>query len=153
MHNQYRTTCNKTLLYIIYGSIIFFVFILPMIDSCNQQDNIELTERLENLNYKQVKYDTASDVNNDKLSTSEDNKGITKLDTNVCSKQCCKHTQWPPSIGEIEGDIKKEDLDKYIGSNLSCNFGTGSGCLCITKDDFNYLSNRGQTPQNITKQN
>lgn len=139
MNTQYRTNCNKTLLYILVGSIIFFVFILPMIDSCNEKENIELTERLENLN------------NNKNINNDEDNEGIIKLDKNMCSKQCCKHTTWPSSVGDIEGDIKKEDLDKYIGSNLSCNFGNGSGCLCITKDDFNYLSNRGQNIINYNK--
>lgn len=119
MGSQYRSDCNKTLIYIIFGAIVFFVFILPVIDSYNQKEINKLKEKLEN------------------------NTDISKLDKNKCSKQCCKHTQWPTSIGKIEGNINDEELKNYIGTNLSCNFGDGSGCLCVSKEEFNYLTNRG----------
>jgi hypothetical protein len=42
-----------------------------------------------------------------------------------------------------EKTIPDDQLKNYIGSNMSCNFGNGSGCLCVSKDDFNYLAERG----------
>lgn len=69
--------------------------------------------------------------------------GIPKIDTNICSRDCCLHAQWPvPHI-----PINKDIADKYIGSNMMCNNGgygdVQGGCVCFTKDNFNYLANRG----------
>ena len=120
MESQFRSDCNKTLMYIIVCAILFFIFVLPAIDSSNQKETKEIKEKLE-------------DVKQD----------IPKIDTNKCSKQCCRQVQWPVDIGEVEGDLTQEELKNYIGSNLSCNFGQGSGCLCVSKNDFNYLGSRG----------
>lgn len=91
-----------------------------MIDNKNKKNSEELRETLENTNQ------------------------LKRLDQNVCSKQCCKHVQWPvphAATGGTSGTGAKE-FEKYIGTNLTCNLGSGSGCLCVTKDDFNYLANR-----------
>ena len=110
---------TKNLFLILFGIIIFFIYVLPYIDNNNNQEthkNIKkITETLNNIN----------DLPDD----------ILKLDNNLCSNNCCNHTQWlPPSM------INKNKNDNYIGNNFSCNSG---GCLCITKKNFNYLSNHG----------
>lgn len=115
---------NQILSLVILGAVVFFVFILPMIDRMRMNDSKQLKEGL-------------ADV-----------KEITKIDTNRCSKQCCKQSQWPVPHDVKAKDMTDEELEKYIGSNFSCNFGSGSGCLCVTKDDFNMLANRGS---NATK--
>ena len=101
---------------IILGIVVFFVFILPIIDNRKKQAVDEIKEKLENTSQK-------------------------KLDKNMCSRQCCKFTQWP-----LPAELRSKELpddSKYVANNMSCNFGSGSGCLCVTKDDLNYLSNRG----------
>jgi len=60
-----------------------------------------------------------------------------KIDLNPCSQSCCKQTQWLPPF--INNNISSE----YIGSNFSCNFGNGSGCVCFTKENSKFLENRG----------
>jgi hypothetical protein len=65
------------------------------------------------------------------------------LDTNKCSQQCCKHTQWPVPFNTKDPNTKDE-FDEYVGSNFTCNRGDGGGCLCVKKTDLDYLSNRGQ---------
>lgn len=102
---------NKVLLLIILGAVVFFVFVLPLIEKCNEK---EVKESLANT------------------------ESIVKVDTNRCSKQCCKFTQWP-----VPHDVKQEGVDNNVGSNFSCNFGQGSGCVCMTKSDVDFLSNRG----------
>jgi hypothetical protein len=119
MESNFKLNNNHTLVLIILGIIIFFVFILPIIDNKNKQSINKIKESLSN--------------------TSEQ----LKLDKNICSKQCCKHVQWPVPHDAITKEISDKDMEKYIGTNLTCNLGSGSGCLCVTKDDFNYLSNRG----------
>jgi hypothetical protein len=104
---------NQILGLVILGAILFFIFVMPVIDSTNTK------EKLTNI-------DT-----------------ITKIDKNICSKQCCKHAQWPVPHDMKSNDIPEEQLSNYVGTNFSCNFGEGSGCLCVTKDEFNYLSGRG----------
>jgi hypothetical protein len=83
--------------------------------------------------------------NYDVLETSSVNLKDFKIDETPCSKQCCNHVQWP-----IPFNTKNPNLDKsvevdYIPNNLSCNRGGSGGCVCLTKDQFNYLSNHGQS--------
>jgi hypothetical protein len=69
-----------------------------------------------------------------------------KVDTQKCSKACCS-PQWgvdPFSDGRIMGN----DLgSKYFATNYMCNGENpgdkGNGCVCVTKDTFGYLGNRG----------
>ena len=119
MEPNFKLNNNQVLVLVILGVIVFFIFILPMIDNKNKQATDKVKEGLNN--------------------TLE----IKKLDKNVCSKQCCKHVQWPVPHDAKTKDMSDKELEKYISTNLSCNFGSGSGCLCVTKDDFNYLANRG----------
>ncbi len=109
---------NNVLILVILGAIIFFIFIMPMIDRANISEESKLKENLNN---------TEPSV---------------KLDKNMCSKQCCKFSQWPVPHDLNEKNIPEDQLKDYIGSNMSCNFGNGSGCLCVSKNDFNYLANR-----------
>ena len=68
---------------------------------------------------------------------------IIKIDENRCSRECCKHSQWP-----IAHDLVPKVGSEYVGSNMSCNWGQGSGCVCLKKNDFDYLSTRGNnTPK------
>ena len=114
METNIRINDNQTLVLVILFAVIFFVFILPIIDNNKKKEMNELRENLNNINQ------------------------LRKLDLNKCSQDCCKHVQWP-----LPTDIRSKNVDEnLIGSNLTCNFGSGSGCLCVTKDDFNYLASR-----------
>lgn len=68
--------------------------------------------------------------------TKSETKDIVKIDENKCSRDCCKFTQWPVPHMETKDN-------NNIGNNMSCNFGSASGCVCVSDDDFKYLSNRG----------
>ena len=62
---------------------------------------------------------------------------IMKADQNKCSRDFCKHSQWPvPHM--------KESSDEHIGTNLMCNGGSGGGCVCMENNDLEYLSGRGK---------
>jgi hypothetical protein len=115
-----RSRNNDFILYTILGALIFFLFVVPNLQTNKPNAKPNVKERLENTN------------------------GIQKIDENICSKQCCKFVQWPVPHDVKVGDIPEEQLKNYIPSNLSCNYGSNNGgCLCITKDNFNYLSHRG----------
>lgn len=121
MENQIKLNNNLVLTMVLLGAVFFFIFIMPTIESKQKKDLNKLKEGFDN----------------------KPNNEIRKLDRNICSKQCCNHSQWPVPHDAKTGPIPKDKLNNYIGTNLSCNFGDGSGCLCVTKDDFNYLANRG----------
>jgi len=77
-------------------------------------DNLEKLENLENTNNENV------------------------LDNKECSQSCCKFNQWlPPELQN--NDPKYKD---YIGSNMSCNNGSGGGCVCMKQSDLDTLSAR-----------
>ncbi len=68
-----------------------------------------------------------------------------KIDQNICSKQCCKFAVWEPPFDVKNPNIDPTFMDKFIGTNLSCGNGPDNGgCVCMTKNDFNYIANRGQ---------
>lgn len=71
---------------------------------------------------------------------------VAKIDKNVCSKQCCKFEVWQPPFVIKNPNVDSKFMDKFIGTNLSCGNGPESGgCVCMTKNDFNYIANRGQS--------
>ena len=75
--------------------------------------------------------------NNNKITNSEYNKF--KLDLQPCSYNCCKHIQWP-----LPKELDKNNPNNdYISSNFFCNNGKGSGCVCLNKNNLNFLSNKG----------
>jgi len=111
---------EKLIILIFVGFVFFFVF-MPFID---RQNNKEQIENFNNL------------ISDDML---------VKIDKNICSKQCCKHTQWPIPFNTQDPSIDNNLFKNFIGTNLSCNNGpSGGGCVCVTKDDYNYLINHGQ---------
>lgn len=116
---------NKVLLYVIIGAYIFFNFIMPRLECKNTDLSSKIREKLEN------------------ISNSGSLKRNDKLDLNMCSKQCCKFTQWPVPNEITKGPIPQEKLKDFVGSNYSCNFGEGSGCLCVSKDSLKNIANRG----------
>ena len=102
--------------------ILFFVFILPIIEN----DNLKETNKL---------HETFDDIINNNHN----------IYNNICSKQCCKFTQWPISFNTKDPKLNDDDMKDYIGTNFSCNFGeSGSGCLCMKQSDYDYLTNHGQ---------
>jgi hypothetical protein len=115
-------TYNNILFLVILGAFIFFVFIMPTLDKKN---NIMVNEELLNV----------------------DKTEPVKLYDNICSRECCKFSQWtlPPELAEkeISKELSKELSNNYIGSNMSCNGGDKGGCLCFSKENFNFLSQRG----------
>jgi len=63
-----------------------------------------------------------------------------KMDTNMCSPDCCGN-QWPVSF-----DMKKDDRIKgnnNISTNMTCTGSRGRGCVCSDKKQFDFLKNRG----------
>jgi hypothetical protein len=113
---------NRIILFILM--IALFIFIMSNI--CTNEDDFENLENTEN------------------------NNKSPKIDLNRCSKQCCAQTQWTLPAELRINDMTPEEASKYIPNNFSCNLGSGSGCLCVTKDDFNYLAGRGNNVTNNT---
>ncbi len=65
------------------------------------------------------------------------------LQNNTCSKLCCG-TQYPVPFKKKYDEYLCNDDNEYVTSNLTCiNSNGGSGCLCITKDQFESLNSRG----------
>lgn len=114
---------NQILICVVLIAFIFIIFVMPKI------------EHYANVEKETFKGDVKKELE----------KKLTKIDTNKCAKSCCKYTQWqlPPELRQT--DVSPEELEKYIPSNFSCNFGSnnGSGCVCYTKEDSEYLTNKG----------
>jgi hypothetical protein len=78
-----------------------------------------------------------------------------KLDMQKCSVNCCGLNQWTPlndpNYGKISQDLNNDygqwiydNYSHYVGSNFSCNNGDkGNGCICLSKNILNYMSNHG----------
>ncbi len=68
-----------------------------------------------------------------------------KLDTNMCSKDCCTQNYWPVSFDtKRDPRILPGELGtKYIPTQLTCSGINGRGCVCVTNDQYNFVSTRG----------
>ena len=120
MESQFKNN-NNVLIFVILGAFIFFIFIMPVLDqNCNNEG-------------KKIKENLSNIANQEPI----------KVDNNICSRECCKFTQWPLPPELMEKKMSKELSNDYIGSNMSCNGGNKGGCLCVTKNDINYISQRG----------
>ena len=82
--------------------------------------------------------------NRERFGQIEDLNSSFKIDTNMCSPDCCGK-QWPVSF-----DMKKDERitdnelgDKYVPTNMTCTGMRGRGCVCSDKKQFNFLRNRG----------
>lgn len=133
-YNIFKLDNNDFYLLITIISCVFIInYIYPYIITQNKKEEFELDNKINDI----VK-NVSTYYDNSKL----DN--LPRIDKNICSKQCCKFIQWPVPFNTRNPVISDETLNKYIGSNLSCNLGEGGGCVCVTKDDYNYLANHGQ---------
>lgn len=117
------------LLYNNSGSIMLWIkkTIYSESESRAKTEGEKKIEKLENVDDSNNLYDY-------KLLDSE----IPTIDTNKCGPECCKQTQWP-----VPFELGPKADSEYVGSNMSCNYGSGSGCVCLKKNDFDYLSSRG----------
>ena len=73
----------------------------------------------------------------EKMTLINDDIDVKTIDTNTCSRSCCRHVQWKPP------HMKEHKNDGFVGSNYMCNGGNGGGCVCITNEDKEYLTHRG----------
>ena len=78
---------------------------------------------------------------NENFGQEEDLSGTYKIDTNLCSPDCCG-SQWPTSF-EMKKDPRIKEGDEYISTNMTCTGLRGRGCVCSNKNQFNFLKNRG----------
>jgi hypothetical protein len=112
----------QIMIYSIIVAAIFFLVVMPYIESSFNKDKNTLRENLENIL----------------------NQSIFPLDNNKCSRSCCKSNGWPLPKELLENDIDPEELKNYVPNNFSCTDGPSnkSGCLCVTQQDMDYLTNK-----------
>ena len=111
---------NVGLLLIIIGTVLFFMVILPMFEKNKAQEEF------------------ASNIITNNMP---------KIDTKKCSTSCCGLNQWPVPTDIADPNMSQEELKNYIPSNFGCASGNYKGCVCLTQQDSNYLTNHGQPNQ------
>jgi len=114
---------SQILLWLLIIGAIFVIVLMPIFQYCQNQDKNELRERFDSIFSGEPKF----------------------LFSNKCARSCCINSGWPYPPELLEKDISPEELKKYIPTNFSCALGSNvnGGCLCVTKNDFDYLSKRG----------
>ena len=126
---DFSLNSNRNKIIIILLVVAIGLFILT--NACSYKQHFtDITEHLTNL------FDAQPEVN-----------PIKRLDQNKCSIKCCGQTQWPLPEELRSKDMTDEEAKGYVPSNFFCNLGSGSGCLCVKKDDFNYLVSHGSNIQ------
>jgi hypothetical protein len=128
------------LLSILIG-VLFIFIIYPCIMNQNQDEDLKIDQQISeiftDINTSQP---NISQPNTNQPNTNQPNK----IDQKICSKQCCKFVQWPIPFNTRNPNVKDDVLDNFIPTNFGCNGGENGGCVCLTKDDYNYLSEHGQ---------
>ena len=112
---------NVALFLIVLGTIIFFTFVMPLVDKKY---------------YSKINENFISPISNT-------NGPVLKLDQNKCSTSCCGLSQWPVPSELQDKNMSPDELKKYIPSNFGCTSGDYSGCVCLTQENYDYLNNHG----------
>lgn len=79
-------------------------------------------------------------INSEQFGQENDLSGNYKIDTNMCSPDCCG-SQWPVSFATKKDNRIKGD--KNIATNMTCTGHRGRGCVCSDNKQFEFLKNRG----------
>ena len=113
---------NQIFIFSTLMAVVFFFVIMPWIANCYSEDKKKIREDLENIL----------------------NKAIYPIDTNKCSRSCCKNSGWPYPDEVLENDIDEKELKTYVPNNFTCSDGPNNkaGCLCLTQNNLNYLTNK-----------
>ena len=116
---QYRLVKSEesqSILCIVIMAAVFFLVILPKIEKMRKAEEDEIIEKYSNLN------------------------DFHKIDTNICSANCCV-SQYPISF-DVKEDSRLKNR-KYVPTGLTCTGHHGTGCVCVTKEQKDYLTKRG----------
>ena len=128
---------NQTLILVVLGAIFFFLVVMPWLnESCNKNVN-NIAETFDN--YFDNRLNSSTPVG--------------EVDKRKCSPKFCTFTQWPlpkELQNPYDPNVTDADMKGIIGSNFSCGWGEGSGCVGFTKADFDYLSDRGNNSVHST---
>jgi hypothetical protein len=69
--------------------------------------------------------------------------GNTGLHFNKCSKSCCGEQYPLPFKMPVDSEVCKSK-DEFVPSNYTCNNAwQDTGCVCLTKDQANFIGSRG----------
>ena len=116
---QYRLVQSEesqSIVCIVVVVAVFFLLILPQLEKMRESEENELREKF-----------------NNKLND------FHKIDTNICSANCCGN-QYP--IGFDVKEDKRLIGGKYVPTNYTCTGHHGTGCVCLTKEQKDYLTER-----------
>ena len=69
--------------------------------------------------------------------------GEKSIQHNLCSRSCCAE-QWPTPFKQKYDPYVCANKDKFVPSRIMCNNSfQDSGCLCLTKEQAQFIYNRG----------
>lgn len=75
--------------------------------------------------------------------------GAMSIQHNLCSKSCCS-AQWPTPFKLKHDSYVCGNKQQYVPSKLMCNNSfQDSGCLCLTKDQAQFIYNRGSNGRDL----
>lgn len=115
MLNFLKAQDSNFLLILLVGIFVFFMYVLPALDKKQKETKEKFDETL---------------------------SSIYKIDKAMCSPDCCSK-QWPVSF-DVKRDPRIKDSNQYVPNNFMCTGKYGTGCACITKEQKDYLNERGE---------
>lgn len=102
----------------------------------NQSNGVDQNQDLK----KPMKFNNASYGDNYFLDVGAVNLSLQEP---LCSKSCCS-PQWPLPFSLQTDKMVCDSKDDFIPSNITCNNGwQDTGCLCMSKEQAKFLSDRG----------
>ena len=173
-NKEVMNKCLKTFITVIAAVMVFFLFVYPKINNNKENFSAEEQKALANNNEENLDASLEElDLQRDGPSTNlpvkiegPSGKSVEKLPEdyyflddgadgkmsiqhNLCSRSCCSEQYPTPFKLKYDGNVCN-NKSKYVPSQIMCNNAyQDSGCLCMTKDQANFLTNRGGNGNNL----
>lgn len=141
--NEENEQCLRTLLIVLVCVAVFHWFINPHLSDVNESFTDDLYAELDKLGTNAQPSELGSEaVPADNYFIDVGNPRVA-IHHNLCSKSCCS-PQWPTPFNLKEDKAACANKSKYVPSNIMCNNAyQDSGCLCLSKEQNDFLNRRG----------
>lgn len=146
-NTQFSDKCLKACITVVIAVIVFYWFVFPKFFKKNEgfaeEEQKEPEETKQEEQKEQEPQPDSQKLPENYYFLDDGADGKMSIQHNLCSRSCCSE-QYPPPFKLKYDSYVCKNKDKFVPSQVMCNNTfQDSGCLCMTKEQAEFLTSRG----------